>query len=133
MYLLRIDQLQKLIDFIESTKPLEASGLILAEDFSKNTILSFVETACDENTSISFRIRDKTIKEVKDSIQDSGLRICGCFHSHILGPARPSYYDWISTKTIGDLWLIYSVKFLELILYSWDGSAFHKERFCIVK
>jgi proteasome lid subunit RPN8/RPN11 len=133
MYLLKIAQLQKLVNHIELTKPSEASGLILAKNFEEHILLSFIETSSEENTMISFRIRDKEIKEIAHSIEGSGLRICGCFHSHILGPARPSYFDGIAPKTVGDLWLIYSVRFLDFNIFSWDGNAFHKERFRLIK
>ena len=132
MYLLEIAQLQKMVNHIEKAIPCEAAGIILAKEYKQHTYLSFVETSVEENTLLSFRIRDKAINEIAESVKGTRLRICGCFHSHILGPALPSSYDCLTPKKKGELWLIYSVRFLDINIFSWIGTSFRREHFRIV-
>ena len=131
MYLLPTAQIEHLLLHAQAALPREAAGLLLRRDFKRFAILSVVGTSSMENTLISFRIRDAAIKKIAESLQGSGTTICGCFHSHVVGAARPSSHDSAATKEAGDLWLIYSVRFRDLNLYRWDGTTFQKERFLI--
>lgn len=131
-YVFPIDQIGKLRTFVKVAFPREAAGLLLRREFKTFTFLSFAPTPNEDNTLLSFRIRDAAIDRIAESLINSDTRICGCFHSHILGAARPSKKDRAAKKMPGDLWLIYSVRFRNLRLFSWDGAAFQKERFRIV-
>ena len=131
MYVLPLDQVEQLLTHVQAAFPWEASGLLLRREFKRSTILSIAATPSDENTLLSFRIRDAAISRIAASVKGSGTRVCGCFHSHVLGAARPSVRDSASPKTPGDLWLIYSARFRDLKLFRWDGTTFQKERFQI--
>lgn len=129
MYLLPIDQIDQLLTCVQAAFPREASGLLLRREFRRFTVLSVAGTSSEENTLFSFRIRDAAIDKIAESLRGSGTRIGGCFHSHVVGAARPSSRDCAATKEPGDLWLIYSVRFRNLNLFGWDGMTFQKERF----
>lgn len=116
-----------------SAFPREASGLLLGKRSAGVTILSICATPSDENTLVSFRIRDETIRKIEESLRGGPVQIRGCFHSHVVGAARPSKYDCMGVKAVGDLWLIYSVRFCELRLFQWDGNAFQRRRYRILK
>ncbi len=133
MYLLPINQVERLLTHVRTTFPREASGLLIRRELKRFTILSVEGTSSEENTLLSFRIRDEAIDKIAESLKDSGARVCGCFHSHVVGAARPSRYDRATTKEPGDLWLIYSMRFRDLNLYRWDGLMFQKERFLFEK
>lgn len=105
--------------------------MLLGEGSARATILSVCATRSDENTLVSFRIRDETIRKIENSLRSGDVQIRGCFHSHIAGAARPSKYDRKGAKDVGDLWLIFSVGFHELRLFEWDGIAFQRKRFRI--
>lgn len=131
MYLFPIDQVGELLACTKAALPREGAGLLLRREFKRFTVLSVAATSNEENTLLSFRIRDVAISKIAESLIDSGTKICGCFHSHVLGAARPSKRDCAATKKRGDLWLIYSVRFCNLNLFSWDGATFQKERYRI--
>lgn len=126
-----VDQFHLLLKHVFDSFPKEASGLILKQEFRTNMILSVVCTSNKENNPFMFRIKESTIESVSNSIEKSGKKICGCFHSHIIGRAKPSIYDHLAKKKPGDLWLIYSIKFSELKLFKWNGNTFDKVRFRI--
>lgn len=132
MYLIPTAQIKYLLAHVQVALPREASGLLLRRDFKRFTILSVTGTSSTENTLFSFRIRDAAIEKIAESLKGSDTRICGCFHSHVVGAARPSSRDCAATKKSGDLWLIYSARFRDLNLYQWDGMTFQKERFLLV-
>ena len=110
--------------------PREAAGLLIGRRRDSATALSVYPTPIDENTLLSFKIRDTTIRSVRERL-NGGATIRGCFHSHLVGAARPSKHDRAGAQTPGDLWLIYSLRFHELKLYEWDGERFHRRRFRI--
>lgn len=131
MHILSIHEIEKLLTSVQTAFPQEASGLLLRREFKRFTVLSLTVTSSEENTPLSFRIRDAAIDEIAESLRGSDTTICGCFHSHVVGPARPSSSDCAGTKKPGELWLIYSVRFRNLNLFGWDGMTFQKERFLI--
>ncbi|MBI4539227.1 MAG: Mov34/MPN/PAD-1 family protein [Gemmatimonadetes bacterium] len=132
MYLLPIDQIEQFLTHVQAAFPREASGLLLRREWKRFTVLSFVATSSEENTRLSFRIRDAAINTIAESLRASGTRICGCAHSHNFGKAFPSSHDCAATKGPCTLWMIYSVPRRDLKLFVWDGTTFHKERFRII-
>lgn len=132
MYLLPIDQLEQFLKHIRAALPREASGLLLGKEWQRFTVLSFVGTSSKENTPFSFRIRDAAIDRIGESLRGSGVRICGCAHSHNFGKAFPSRRDCVAKKGHCTLWMIYSVPQRDLNLFVWDGMTFNKERFRII-
>ncbi len=128
-----LSQIQLLLKIAQSSYPRETSGLMLGYDFRQYTLLNFVATSNSENTPFTFRIKDAEIAEVADSAKETNRRICGCFHSHILGVAKPSAYDIACPKNEGDLWLIYAVKYSDIRIFRWDGESFQKQRFTILR
>ena len=131
-YVFPIDQIGRLLTLVEEALPREAAGLLLRRESKGITVLSFAPTPNTENSPLSFRIGDAAIDRIGQSLIGRETRICGCFHSHILGAARPSAKDRAANKKSGDLWLIYSVRFGNLRLFLWDGVVFQRERFRIV-
>lgn len=129
MYIIPIDQIERLLACVQTALPREASGLLLKRELPRCAVLSFAATSNQENTPLSFRIRDEAIEKIAASLKGSGVRTCGCFHSHVFGAARPSRQDCAAAKEPGDLWLIYSARFRSLNLFGWDGAAFQKKRF----
>jgi proteasome lid subunit RPN8/RPN11 len=132
MYLFPINQIEQILTFAQAAFPRESAGLLLQEEFKRFTVLSVAATPIKENTLLSFRIREAAIDKIAESLRGSGMIICGCFHSHVIGAASPSRHDNAATKKPGDLWLIYSVRFRNLNLFEWNGSIFHRERFRVV-
>lgn len=132
MYVFPADEIEKVLASAERAFPKEASGLLLRQEFGRFTLLSLTETSNDENTPLSFRIRDEAIEKIAKCLKGSGKTICGVSHSHVVGQARPSSIDCAATKARGDLWLIYSVAYRNLRLFEWDGMAFQRTRFKIV-
>ena len=128
-----LSQIQRLLKQVRIAFPREVSGIILGQEFGPYTILSFIGTSIEENTPFTFCIRDVEINSISDSIRCSEKRIRGCFHSHVFGSARPSIYDCAAEKEVGDLWLIFSVKFSDIKVFRWDGITFQKQRFRITK
>jgi proteasome lid subunit RPN8/RPN11 len=111
--------------------PREACGVLIGAARGHVTRLSVMATTAEENTSLSFVIRDRAIQTIAQSL-DKSSAVRGCFHSHVLGPARPSKRDCTAHKSRGDLWLIYSLRFLDLRLFTWDGARFSRTRFRVV-
>jgi proteasome lid subunit RPN8/RPN11 len=109
--------------------PKEASGILVQQAYKRVSVLSLVATSSEINTPTSFRIEDDAIESVQRSLAHTRARVCGYFHSHIGGPARPSSRDVAGAKDQGELWLIYSVRFRDLRLFRWNGAAFERERF----
>lgn len=130
--LVPLSQIRNLLEFADKSFPNETSGLLLSQILGDKQILSLAPTSDKDNSPITFRIRDLEIKEVEKDIKNSTKQICGCFHSHIRGRARPSKMDQSGKKKKGELWLIYSVKFSQLKIFEWDGSNFFPIRYRII-
>ncbi|MEK6262564.1 MAG: Mov34/MPN/PAD-1 family protein [Planctomycetota bacterium] len=130
--MLPVDQLREFMLHIKAASPREASGLLLAREYRRFTVLFFVGTSHEENTPSSFRIRDVVIGRAVASLQGSDVKVCGCGHSHNRGKAIPSNDDYAAIKGPCTLWMIYSVPHRDLKMFSWDGAVFHKERFQII-
>lgn len=132
MYVFPVDEIEKVLASAKTAFPSEASGLLLRQQFGRFTLLSVTETSNQENTLLSFRIRDEVIEKIAKSLKGSRRAICGVSHSHVLGRAWPSSIDCAATKERGDLWLIYSVAYRHLRLFKWDGMTFQRTRFHIL-
>lgn len=131
MFLVPIDRIEQLVAHAHAALPREASGLLAQRLVDGFAVLSVVIASSDENSLCSFRIRDSFIEKVEKFLSGSKTRICGCFHSHVLGPAYPSKLDSAGPKKRGELWLIYSVRFRQLHLFEWNGVAFRRRGFLI--
>ena len=131
MYILPVDQLERLLACVDDAFPCEAAGLLLGRQVGRHTVLTINYMSSTDNTPLSFRIRDADIVQVASSLKGSETNICGCFHSHVLGDARPSRADREGAKEFGNLWLIYSMRFRRLKLFRWQGTAFTGEHFRI--
>lgn len=129
MYILPVDQVERLLACVDDAFPCEAAGLLLGREVGRYTVLTITDMGSSENTLLSFRIRDAAIAQVAASLEGSETKIRGCFHSHVLGDARPSRTDCEGAKDFGDLWLIYSLRLRRLNLFRWRGRAFTKEPF----
>ena len=132
MYILPVDQVERLLACVDEAFPCEAAGLLLGRHVGRYTVLTVASVSSSENTPLSFRIRNADIAQVASSLKGSTTKICGCFHSHVLGDARPSRTDREGAEEFGSLWLIYSVRFRRLKLFRWHGTAFFGERFRVV-
>lgn len=131
MYLLPANQLLPLLRVVHDALPREASGLLVQREAKRGLLLSILPTPASDNTLHSFRISDESIAKTVRSLAGTGDLVCGCFHSHVLGPARPSKFDRLAASNVGGLWLIYSVRYQELNLFVWNDGEFRKERLCI--
>ncbi len=129
MYIIPLDQIERLLECVDDAFPSEAAGLLLESQVGRSTVLTIASTGSSENTPLSFRIKDAAIAQVAESLRGSATKICGCFHSHVLGDARPSRTDRVGARGFGELWLIYSVRFRRLNLFRWGGAEFRRERF----
>jgi len=132
VYVFPVDEIEKVLASAQTAFPKEASGLLLRQEFGRFMLLSVTETSNEENTPLSFRIRDEVIEKIAKCLKGSGKAICGVSHSHVLGRAWPSSVDCAATKERGDLWLIYSVAYCNLRLFKWDGMTFERTRFQIL-
>src|ERR1041385_7294097 len=126
MYVLFDSEVRRLCEAARTALPCEASGILIRENRRREAVLSLVVTSSDRNTPRSFRIARETIRNTERALSGSSARICGCFHSHVLVSAWPSRRDHAGPKRIGDLWLIYSLRFRGLELFEWDGSEFQR-------
>lgn len=132
MYLIDIGELESFLRHVRSAWPKEGAGLLLADDYGRYTVLSFLGTTSAYNSPTSFRITDSSIDSAASKLRGSATRICGCAHSHNFGKALPSSYDFAAEKGPCALWLIYSVPYNELKLFFWDGKEFHVRRLIII-
>ena len=132
VYLLPVTELETIVVQADKLFPREASGLLVGTTFGQFTVLTAAPTRCDDNTILSFRITTSEIAKVAASLKGSSSSIVGCFHSHVIGPARPSRTDCAALKALGDLWMIYATTPPRLNLFSWTGLSFQRERFRIV-
>jgi proteasome lid subunit RPN8/RPN11 len=131
VYELTTRSLNELLANVRGAYPKEACGALIGTARGRATRLSVVPTSSEENTPISFIIRDRALRSVAESLGPSST-ICGCFHSHVLGFARPSKRDCAADKSTGDIWLIYSIRFQDVRLFTWDGARFNRTRFRVV-
>jgi proteasome lid subunit RPN8/RPN11 len=127
MHLLPLAEALRLLRHAQDAYPREAAGVLLGREWKGATWLSFVGTPHDGNTPASFRIRDAAIARIAAEHRGTGAAVCGCAHTHNVGPARPSPRDHASRKGPCRLWLIYSVPHRDLNLFSWDGTGFRRE------
>jgi proteasome lid subunit RPN8/RPN11 len=127
MFFLFKSDIDLLWEGVRAAFPREASGVLMREETSTGTVLSLRMTSHHENTPLSFVIRDHTLSEIETSLAGTGKRMCGCVHSHVVGRAWPSRRDSSGTKTIGELWLIYSLSARSLRLFEWDGTMFRRQ------
>jgi proteasome lid subunit RPN8/RPN11 len=133
MYYIKTFDLRLLISETENKSPVEACGLLLTNTLNKKEFLQILPTNGKFNTVTSFRIEQKCIEKIKLKISDTNLKICGCFHSHTFGSARPSKMDINCKKNEGDIWLIYSKAFTDVRIYKWVSNTFHRQRFKVIK
>ena len=127
MFAIEIDALANLLRQARLAYPREACGLLVGAAARGGVRLSVLATETDRNTAVSFLIQDAAVERGQKALR-SGETLCGVFHSHILGPARPSRRDRAGARTPGELWLIYSLRFRDLKLYEWDGGQFTRKR-----
>lgn len=127
MYLIALDQVDRIVGYASAVVPREACGLLVRTEARRGSLLSIIPTSIEDNTPISFRIRVRTIEEIKESLKGSKSKVCGCFHSHVVGRARPSKGDRAGVKEPGELWLIYAVQLRTLRLYAWNGNIFQRK------
>ena len=132
MYVFTVDQISRIIKQAKETFPRECCGLLLWKASRARGVLSVVPTVDTENTSVSFLIKSSTLREVREFARASGAEVRGCFHSHVIGAARPSKHDSRASKEAGGLWLIYALRSGRLNLFAWSGGRFVRKRFRIV-
>lgn len=127
MYFLPFEHFEGFIAHVRSAVPREGSGLLLEQQFKRHSLLLFVPCSHEDNTVISFRISDAAISRVVDSVRGTQWRVTGCAHSHNRGRAFPSPNDCATPKGTLLLWLIYSVRWRDLRLFSWEHGTYNQE------
>jgi proteasome lid subunit RPN8/RPN11 len=126
MFCLGRGEFQRLIEVAGRAYPREACGLLFAPSDGR-TQLRLVPTATAWNTPLSFRISGQEIDRLRGERKLLGEQLLGCFHSHILSPARPSRFDRRGAQRLGGLWLIYSVLERRAALFHWSGTNFKRQ------
>lgn len=133
MYYLKIFDLRLLVNQAENKSPLEVCGILLTNTLNEKQYLYLQPTNGEFNTVTSFRIEQKSIEDIKSKITVPGVKICGCFHSHTFGSAKPSKMDIKCKKNEGDIWLIYSRVFNDIKIYKWSSNTFQRQKFRVIK
>lgn len=73
----------------------------------------------------AFRIAPAALSSALRRMHRDGVVLCGCFHSHPSGPARPSPNDCrFGNPSPQFLWLIYSTTTRDLALFRRRGGSF---------
>ncbi len=129
-YVIKLGTIRTILKLSNQSFPVEASGVLLCKKSHNGFILYVAPCSSKENTTVSFIIRDIEIKKVKAN--NPTLQFCGCFHSHVIGPAYPSKMDCSGKKSPGELWLIYSARYKQLRLFSWDKTKFFQKNFTLI-
>ncbi|MDP1632447.1 MAG: Mov34/MPN/PAD-1 family protein [Caulobacter sp.] len=127
MFAIAAEDLAAVLLQVRIAFPREACGLLVGTVIRERVRLSVAATGSERNSVTSFHIPDAAIASARMALR-VGSTLRGVFHSHILGPARPSRRDIAGPKAMGELWLIYSVRFRDLALYQWDGERFDRKR-----
>ena len=131
MFFIRSDKASVCFELATKALPIEASGLLLMEQFRGQSWLSVIPTSSHKNTPVSFMISEREINRARSQFACRDQLICGCFHSHVFKSATPSKYDELGACTELPLWLIASLKSMELKLYLWNGSEFIRQRITV--
>lgn len=99
--------------------PKEVCGLITAEYVNKMKIkLSFYFVENKSKTNSGFLIPILEIEQLNRKLSGKNVWICGVFHSHPYGNAKPSYADILNgAKTRFKIWAIYSIRCKDLGLF----------------
>ena len=106
-----------IITHCRSDQSKESCGLI----FGNNIINSIIKGKNLSKYNHAYTIDPETTIHVFDK------DFKGIYHSHINIPAIPSTIDYDKANMPGKFYLIYSLKYDQLIAYKWDGKTFLKE------
>lgn len=104
--------------------PYEVCGILGVQRFLDKNCLKvlFLENRA-LNPKRNFRLVNNDIERGKGILHENHYRFCGYFHSHPSTRALPTRSD--KNYNIGNsLWLIQSVSYGELNLFTWNGKVF---------
>lgn len=100
---------ERIVRIAAAAFPAEACGLLATKPGRSLDIVLYPATNVARGRD-RFQIHRSAIAHIRHRIERDGLALCGCFHSHTHGPARPSPTDVRLAGTgFGFLWLIYSM------------------------
>lgn len=105
--------------------PAEACGLLAGRTTGGTLELVPYPTPNAARGRNAFRIPPAALTSVLQRMYRDGVVLCGCFHSHPSGPARPSPVDCrFGSRSPQFLWLIYSTTTRDLALFRQRGGSF---------
>jgi proteasome lid subunit RPN8/RPN11 len=131
MFYLSLEDWAALLDLAERAWPREICGLLLLGP-GRRPILRLRPSGGHSNTRLSFHIADDEVKSQMRQSDPRRERLVGCFHSHTLGPARPSRRDKEGAAAGGGMWLIFSPGRREARLFEWQGGSFRRRRLRLI-
>lgn len=118
-------QLSRMVGLAASVLPREACGLLGGRPARGGRLQVTLYPAENEARSArGFLIRSRQMGELQRRIEDDGLVLCGCYHSHPRGAARPSVADRRLSARPGFLWIIFAPARLSIKAFWWNGRRF---------
>ncbi|HYC88691.1 MAG TPA: M67 family metallopeptidase [Thermoanaerobaculia bacterium] len=117
--------LARVVALASAAFPAEACGLLAAKRVGRFLDIVLYPAPNVAIARGSFEIPRAAIATIRRRIGRDGLVLCGCFHSHPSGPARPSPTDSRLARTRPDfLWLIYSASSQQIGVFRKSNGRF---------
>lgn len=115
---------RRLVALCQAAAPREACGLLGGVPRDGVWYLRIFPAVNVLHSRTAFRIPPAEVARTRVLLARRGMRLCGCFHSHPCGPARPSPADCRLATQVGWVWLIFSPRWNTLGAFLWRGSRF---------
>lgn len=107
-----------------AASPRECCGLLGGSFKYGKLHLSPYRTTNGSRRPGTFLIRSGKIESLKKEMRLRAEILCGCYHSHVVGPAFPSPTDQRMARHIGFVWVIYSTRERSINAFQWTGKQF---------
>lgn len=118
------DELARMAAFVERAIPREACGLLGGRIDRARLHVKIYPAVNDTRSLCGFLIRSRQFQELERQIESDGLSLCGCYHSHPRGAARPSVADQQMSTRPSFLWIICAPARRSTKAFWWNGRRF---------
>lgn len=118
-----------IIDHSWRTFPRQACGLLFGKVSGHQLLVTAIPAENESPRHGMFLISPRQIIALARDRQWRSWSMCGCYHSHPRGAARPDRYDREFARQEGKWWIIYSNAKERLNAFYWNGRRFRVWRF----